>query len=196
MNGTPAARESLKSFYGYKETFGRETVWVSVPSELTFVHTNNPYDDEDGRRGENALDGDATLGNTQSRLENEESYTENRRQAEYAFNASAYPAYATHGLEALSAVASQDQYNYAPPPAQMTQLEATVSLGSQHVISPQDQHATPSQNLDFILNPTGQMSPPNNIDPRLHSETPSQHAGAPLRSPEQSMQSSTHVRAA
>ena len=48
MNGDPVSRESLKNFYGYKETFGRDSVWVPVPQELTFITTNNPYDDEDG----------------------------------------------------------------------------------------------------------------------------------------------------
>ena len=48
MNGDPVSRESLKNFYGYKETFGRESVWVPVPSKLEFITTTNPYEDEDG----------------------------------------------------------------------------------------------------------------------------------------------------
>ena len=79
----------------------------------------------------------------------------------------AYPAYATHGLEALSAVASQDQYSYAPPPAPMGQHD---SASSEH--SPQRAPSTTSQNLEFILNPTSDTidQENKNIDPRLHSQ--------------------------
>ncbi|KAI7327363.1 hypothetical protein KC315_g7176, partial [Hortaea werneckii] len=109
----------------------------------------------------------------------------------------AYHGYATHGLEALSAVASsQDQYSYAPPPATMGQNEdvsqhsysqvtpSPQQIGAtpnQHQMdaTPNQQHvdATPNQhgNLDFILNPAsaGGMTPAEpNIDPQLNTGTP------------------------
>ena len=46
MNGEDWGEGNLKSFYGYKETFEKETTWVDVPPQLTFLHTNNPYEDD------------------------------------------------------------------------------------------------------------------------------------------------------
>jgi hypothetical protein len=176
MNATPAAEGSLKNFYGYKETFAKETTWVQVPRELKFVHTNNPYEDD--------LDGGYADGDTSFMTDMSEAYGDGHvrdhyeQELERALTQAAYPQYATQGLEALSAVASQDQYSYAhaPPPAPMTQPEHSPQ---QHFSTahPQQGHSTASQNLDFILNPTSAgaaMSHSNNsnIDPRLHSEHP------------------------
>lgn len=175
MNGEE--QDSLKSFYGYKETFKKSTTWVDIPEQLTFVHTNNPYEEDE------VVDADADNTNHGPQLHTQNPFDESQI-AQYGIGTisqASYPAYATHGLEALSAVASQDQYSYAAISHQRT--------GSQHsqttnAMSPQ--HTTPSQNLDFILNPASNLSPPdsNNIDPRLHSQTP---IGPPHNSP-------THVR--
>lgn len=160
--------EGLKSFYGYKETFGPNSIWVEVPRELTFVHTSNPYNDPEEPLGYMAVDGDASADGVRY----EAPYNQHTPSYHHQLSSAAYPAYATHGLEALSAVASQDQYNYAPPAAQMSRHERTPS----QTASPNQQHpgATPStsQNLDFILNPSSTLSPSSNIDPRLHAETP------------------------
>ena len=176
MNATPHAEGSLKSFYGYKETFAKETTWVQVPRELKFVHTNNPFEDD--------LDGGYADGDTSFMTEMSEAYGDGHvrdpyeQELERALRQEAYPQYATQGLEALSAVASQDQYSYAhvPPPAPMTQPEHSPH---QHFSTahPQQGNSTASQNLDYILNPTSAaaaMSHSNNsnIDPRLHSEHP------------------------
>ncbi|CAK4031599.1 hypothetical protein DOTSEDRAFT_68677 [Lecanosticta acicola] len=171
-------QESLKSFYGYKETFGKSTTWVEIPKDLTFVHTSNPYEDEEGE--------DLSL------LTAIPAAADNDARREHAYSSmsqASFPAYATHGLEALSAVASRDHYNYAPPP--MTHHERTTSTShhSKSSTSPQHTHPTPSQNLDFILNPTSTLSPAeSNIDPQLHSQTPT--AGPP------SQPSPSHVRTA
>lgn len=179
MNGGEQGDSSLKSFYGYKETFGKSAQWVDIPRDLTFVHTSNPYEDEDG---------EATGGST---LPGHSSLDDSRRESDLSLNHPAYPAYATHGLEALSAVASQDQYSYGAPPAQMGHHERTTSLHSrpsQAATSPQQSHATPSQNLEFILNSTSNLSPAeSNIDPRLHSQTPTGAAPTSHHSP-------SHVR--
>lgn len=180
MNGGAQDDGSLKSFYGYKETFGKGAQWVSIPKDLTFVHTNNPYEDEEG---------DGTV--VDNSLQGYTSFEDVRRESDLRISQASYPAYATHGLEALSAVASQDQYSYGVPPAQMGQHEQTASLHSrpsQAAASPQQSNATPSQNLDFILNPSSNLSTAeNNIDPRLHSQTPT----AP---PSTSHHSPSHVR--
>lgn len=173
MNGDPVSRESLKNFYGYKETFGRDSVWVPVPQELTFITTNNPYDDEDGSGHPPPVMDDSLVHNGMNFDANRDtSDGELARQLAQA----AYPAYATHGLEALSAVASQDQYNYAPPPAPMGAHDAAASM--QHPSSPQQSHETISQSLDSLLNVQATQpsltSPPPNIDPRLHSVDPTQ----------------------
>ena len=167
MNSNNHGEGSLKNFYGYKETFAKETTWVEVPSELKFVHTSNPYDDEEDSRY-------AAEGDTSFMMDGSGRYDDRGPGNEYELAQAAYPAYAAHGLEALSAVASQDQYSYAPPPAPMTQHEQSPH---QHfsTSSPQQGQATTTQNLDFILNPTtagAVPTSPSNIDPRLHSELP------------------------
>ena len=174
MNSTPQAEGNLKSFYGYKETFAKETTWVQVPRELKFMHTNNPYEDD--------LDGGYADGDESFMTDMSQSYGDGPVRDHYeqelarALTQAEYPQYATQGLEALSAVASQDQYSYAhaPPPAPMTQPEQSPHQNFA-TVHPQPGHSV-SQNLDFILNPTSAgaaMSHSNNsnIDPRLHSET-------------------------
>ncbi|GIZ39550.1 hypothetical protein CKM354_000293000 [Cercospora kikuchii] len=167
MNGSE--QDGLKSFYGYKETFAKSTTWVQVPPELTFVHTNNPYEDDDADDPTSSLQDTRDLSSSS------------------AFDA--YPAYATHGLEALSAVAT-DQYTYAPHPPAMGGHERTSSHTSQPQQQQQQQQlATSGLGLDFILNPASQNVSPvtaegqSNIDPQLNSHSPTTQ----LRSP-------THVR--
>lgn len=161
-------QESLKSFYGYKETFGKSTKWVEVPKDLTFVHTSNPYEDEEG---EDITLLTATTGTGEEDGRQDEAYST------LGLNQTSYPAYATHGLEALSAVASRD-YNYAPaaPSASLNQHDGptSTSQASPSTTSPQRTQITPSQHLDFILNPTSSgLSPTeSNIDPQLHPQTP------------------------
>lgn len=150
--------DGLKSFYGYKETFGKSTTWVEIPKDLTFVHTNNPYEDEDGED------------NSVFDQHGQHGFSHGHHAQDFTIDQSSYPAYATHGLEALSAVAVQGQYNtYAPQPAPMSQHERTTS---QSTTSVQQSHATTSQNIDFILNPPSALSPAESaLDPRLHSPT-------------------------
>ena len=191
MNASELGEGSLKNFYGYKETFTRETTWMPVPRELKFVHTNNPYEDDE--------DGGYADGDTSFMTDMSERYEEGHGRSDYEFARelaqAAYPAYATHGLEALSAVASQDQYSYAPPPAPMTSAEHSPHQQFP-TANPQQSHAPASQNLDFILNPTSSgaaVSPSNNsnIDPRLHSETPVSEEPGPSH---RHVQSSERVR--
>ena len=147
---------------------------MPVPSELTFLHTNNPYEDEENS-------GFAAEGDTSFITEDGGRYEDRTAENEYELAQATYPAYATHGLEALSAVASQDQLRYAPPPAPMSQHDQE---------SNQHSNAATTKDLEYILNPAtaGASSNPN-IDPRLHSEQgvsqPEQTGSAPQQSAEQ-----------
>ncbi|EGP91270.1 uncharacterized protein MYCGRDRAFT_66114 [Zymoseptoria tritici IPO323] len=164
---------SLSSFYGYKETFTREAQWVPVPKDLTFVHTSNPYEDE-LEDGEDASS--LTLGTNQANIDHAP-----RRESDISMLVpTSFPAYAANGLAALSAIATQEnQYSYAPPP---------VPVGHSRTIATAAQNqSTPSQNLDFILNPTSHLSPTATaIDPRLNSPTP------PASTPSQQSHVRTH----
>ena len=180
---------SLKNFYGYKETFGKNTTWVDVPRELTFVHTSNPYEDGDDGPGGS---GGYAEGDTSFMTDGDERYGAHRAGHEYQLAQAAYPTYATQGLEALSAVASRGQYNYAPTPPTLSQHAHTSPPHS--AISPQS-HATARPNLDYILNPASasSVSPAlTNIDPHLHADTPSTHHS--IASPEARQPKLEHVR--
>ena len=176
MNGDPVSRESLKNFYGYKETFGRGTIWVPVPHKLTFITTNNPYDDEEGSaHPTTALEDNIVHNGLAFDTNQDTSDGEFARQLAQAAYPQAEYSYPTHGLEALSAVASsQDQYNYAPPPAPMGSHDTSSALP--HVSSPQQSHETLMQSLDSFVNGNQHTitSPSPNIDPRLGDLQPQQ----------------------
>lgn len=183
LNGQELSEGNLSSFYGYKETFGKGTTWVDVPRDLTFVHTSNPYEDEpELEEYERYAEGDTSL---MSEVGARNS-TSRGGMTDYDFGQSSYPAYAaTQGLEALSAVASRDEYSYAPPAAPMHSQEAATS----------PQQAPPVQNLDFILNPSagGEAVPPANLDPQLHSQKPGGDATASANA-DSDVQQQNHVR--
>ncbi|KAK5126697.1 hypothetical protein LTR85_009631 [Meristemomyces frigidus] len=197
MNGSVGSDGDggLKSFYGYKETFGEGVVWVDIPRDLKFVHTK-PYDDDYGE--EDATGGDevsgqagyalAALAQTATRQE------DGRRTLDTQLEHVTFGQYATHGLEALSAVASQDPYNnFQIPPPVTGHVEQAPS---NHSASPQHTTVTPSQhsNLDFILNPAAAITPAeSNIDPSLNVVTRVNSGQAPPpQTPQQ--HSASHVR--
>ena len=190
MNAGEQGEGSLKSFYGYKETFGRNATWVDIPRELTFVNTTNPYEDgEDGPGGS----GGYAEGETSFLSDAGAQFDRRGDSGVYELAQAAYPVYATHGLEALSAVASQDQYNYAPPPAPMTQQEQ--SSPQQATMHAQHSQGASSQNIEYILNPASvtTTSPAvSNLDPQLHSPTSLTHPT--ISSPETHHQNFEHVR--
>ena len=158
-----------------------------MPKDLTFVHTDNPYNDAEDNRVEEGYTtnpgilgaGGGGGGEDDGKYDDGGVYSGLMQAAQ-----AAYPAYAAHGLEALSAVASQDQYSYAPPPTTMDHHQQ-----QQHVHGDEGQAlanpGSPSQsaqmsalpNLEFILNPSGSGRDAHagtegeNIDPRLHGES-------------------------
>lgn len=188
LNGEELSEGNLSSFYGYKETFGKGTTWVDVPLDLTFVHTSNPYEDDPeleqyGGFGEGDTGDTSFLPGTPGRHSSSRAGI-----TDYDFSHSSYPAYAaTQGLEALSAVASRDEYSYAPPAGPTHQQDTARS--------PQQGQAGPTQNLDYILNPSGggEAIPPANLDPQLHSQITSRDA-AGSSSGEGDVQQQNHVR--
>ncbi|KAF2483912.1 hypothetical protein BDY17DRAFT_249552 [Neohortaea acidophila] len=192
MNAEDHGEGSLKNFYGYKETFGKHTTWVEIPKDLTFVHTSNPYDDGDDRPGGIAGydDGDTTF-----MTDDLASFHDTHAGAELDLHPTTYPSYATHGLEALSAVASQDQYSFAPPPSSMDTHDQTSPRQSA-VQGLQPGPPATSQNIDYILNPSsakGASPAISNLDPQLHSPTNSAKQ-AYVSSPEAHQSPFEHVR--
>ncbi|KAK5732935.1 hypothetical protein LTR17_010068 [Elasticomyces elasticus] len=161
---------SLKSFYGYRETFAKSTTWVDVPPTLKFVHTNNPYEDEEGAEVTRPDSDHVTTGNehfsAQPPALAERTRTPGDERHGHAWETMRTPSsatYAMHGLEALSAaVASQDLYSYEAP---MT----STSPGQQMYTTPGPLH----NNLDFILNHNTEdiTSSNTNVDPALHVPT-------------------------
>lgn len=161
---------------------------MQVPRDLTFIHTSNPYEDDPeleqyGGYGDEDTSFMTKAGRRQSNLQDPT--------ADFDFGqSSSYPAYAaTQGLEALSAVASRDEYSYAPPMVSPNRRETTG--GSLQ------QQAQPIQNLDFILNPSvaDEHIPPTNLDPQLHPRTPVRETAGPITADGDALQQSpNHVR--
>lgn len=184
MNSAEAP--NLTSFYAYKNTFDRDSVWLDIPSTgenfypyffrssyssvaVTFVNVQDPY----------TLPSSPELDEEPTRLLH--SLNEHHaRDAAASHTLPAEPAETpTGGLEALSAAAL-----YMPSEAGMMQgygqypednLEDLQSppmddtIGVAATLSPQIQTGlTPSSgNLDFILNPTSTLS--SSVDPSLGS---------------------------
>lgn len=137
-------QESLKSFYGYKETFTKAAQWVPVSKDLTWIHTSNPYDDIEEHDREQQRPHEAAETYPQGHAD-----TNDLSQADY----SAF----TEGLAALSAVASEEQYSNAPSSASMERAPTQNPLA-----------ASSTQQLEFILNPASRMATANHeIDPQL-----------------------------
>ncbi|KAK5697417.1 hypothetical protein LTR97_007555 [Elasticomyces elasticus] len=161
---------SLKSFYGYRETFAKSTTWVDVPPTLKFVHTNNPYEDEEGAEATRPDSDLITTSNENFPAQppaitgrTRTSGDERHGQSWETNRTPSSATYAMHGLEALSAaVASQDPYSYGAPVTSTSPQQIYTTPGPLH------------NNLDFILNHnTEDITPTNiNIDPALHTTPP------------------------
>ena len=179
MNGSEG---SLKNFYGYKETFGAEVVWVDIPRDIKFVHTN-PYNDDfgddetaSGAEFQARAQQPADLAALAQSADQQESSRVRLASLHRTSSQAQYGPYETHGLEALSAVATQNHYSFQnelPRPAQLSPSEQRVSIQSTR--SPPQSNTTTSQHghLDFILNPSSIITPTEiNIDPTLQLASP------------------------
>ncbi|TVY65642.1 Transcriptional regulatory protein moc3 [Lachnellula suecica] len=158
MNGAPGTGEvdegngKLGGFYAYRNTFDEHNVWVDVPKIVTFHNVLDPFNMEPTPEPEyHPASPPIPAPRIDERPENNSYYNMQFDQAS--------------GLEALSAAATSNM-QYARPfsAAAQSPLDAITSPHS-------------SNNLNFILNPTGPdgsigvASPP--IDPSLITSHPS-----------------------
>lgn len=174
LNAIEGGEANLKNFYGYKETFNKDATWVDVPKELKFIYTNNPYEDSEDviDAGEaNRPEGQGATLEAVLPQQHDGANSANEQLVRVG-----YPEYATQGLEALSVVASQNQYNYASSPPAMTQDEQlTLQRALQQASGELEvSHPASNQRLGYISNPASSKtvdSEPSNIDPDLSSVT-------------------------
>ena len=186
MNGDS---DELKNFYGYKETFGKHTTWVDIPHELTFLHTNNPYeDDEDGPGGTGLFE----AGIADVKIEDHEPYYRPQHDEEPT-RVRSMSHIRAFGAQTLNPVSghSQTAYNGIAPPLsnQNAMSSPRQSAGAQ-----QYSHPIHNRNLDYILNPLPTSPPPvtlNQTDPHLHARSPSTQTS--IASPE-AFHNLEHVR--
>lgn len=178
---------------------------MKVPQNLTFVTTTNPYEDEGI---ETAMSGPARAESQQPQSSHQQSVDDEfaSRLAALADNATryqdaerhdgvpAFQSYPTSGLEALSAVASQDHYSYSP----MTQIheQRSKSAHMSMATSPPQQlrRATlPQPDIRAVLDGGVNVTPgDSNIDPRLHTESVASPATGAASTVQQ--QTTIHVR--
>ncbi|KAL9113375.1 MAG: hypothetical protein Q9227_002416 [Pyrenula ochraceoflavens] len=168
MNGDEAspAANTLGSFYSYKNTFDRNSVWVDIPpegtkayplhmlctkaSKVTFVNIQNPYEEDLDRSSENPHD--------HTRLDWHHMDPGYQRVTGEL---------ASHGLEALSVAASRDAYHFVPMPGHHN---------TQEPLSPHYQH---HYNLGSILNPSDPPIDPNLQPPPQNPNTKVEHMELP-----------------
>ncbi|CEJ62155.1 hypothetical protein PMG11_10663 [Penicillium brasilianum] len=158
---TPEGRGDLKGFYSYKNTFDKDSVWLAVPKHVIFVDNSDPYA-EDLEIAESSAIALAQARNARwgsgSRTSDADS----------------------HGLEALSAVASHDRFPYSPM-AQSVSDSLSYPSPNHPRSSAMPPPASPSisisassnnTNINFLLNPSHSLSP---VDPSM---TPDQRSAS------------------
>lgn len=177
MNGGAVGPEgNLQRFYGYKETFGKDSVWVDIPQQrmyplhdmfssspaeslmrsVVFVHTTNPYDDS--QSPEPSVQPTDSTAKTAPRIA-----TANQPRSEMSiFEVQS----STHGLEALSAVASVENYSYQST-LPHSGHQRSYSQSASHTVYGQTVPPSSSQDWNALVNQSisGPLSP--QIDPRL-----------------------------
>lgn len=191
MNGTGGGSGgdgNLPGFYSYKNTFSPDSVWLEIPKKgayllrghwrhlltqtVTFVDVTDPYAEE-------ALDPALTSPDT--------SISAPPTRADWGLDA-AYRSrsnqVAAHGLEALSAAASRDRGSFPQTqPSHHDMASTAISYMAQNLHnSPSSPISTrrhvhlshspttsinSTNNINFLLNPQGSLSPP--IDPTLRN---------------------------
>ncbi|KAJ5833228.1 transcriptional regulator family: Fungal Specific TF [Penicillium riverlandense] len=152
---------NLKGFYSYKNTFHKDSVWLSIPKDVIFVDNSDPYAD----------DLEASLAEPGQSQRRWGSVTTDSRPSDAE----------THGLEALSAAVASHDHRFPYSPLD----HHSVSADSPSYHSPNQTRAMPppaspsislpsnssttnhnsNSNLNFLLNPSHSMSPP--IDPSI-----------------------------
>ncbi|KAF7714198.1 Fungal Zn(2)-Cys(6) binuclear cluster domain-containing protein [Penicillium ucsense] len=145
----PEGRGELKGFYSYKNTFNKDSVWLDIPKHVIFVDNSDPYA-EDLEIAESSAIALAQARNQRWGSTSKSSDTD------------------SHGLEALSAVASHDRFAYSPM-AQSTPETISYPSPNRSRSSMMPPPASPSvsisaasnnTNINFLLNPSNSISPP------------------------------------
>ncbi|KAL1311116.1 hypothetical protein AAFC00_001320 [Neodothiora populina] len=131
-----ATLSTLRNFYGYKETFGKDNIWVAVPKQLTFVNTTNPYKDPGS-----PIPNSPRYATQAEPPDPSHEYVAWRAEAGNGAYSTAQGA--TTGLEALSAAASGDSYldtmresNRPSLTPRIAATQATTHLASAGDLSP------------------------------------------------------------
>ncbi|KAJ6004774.1 transcriptional regulator family: Fungal Specific TF [Penicillium herquei] len=156
---TPEGRGNLKGFYSYKNTFDKDSVWLDIPKHVIFVDNSDPYADD----LETSLAESSAMALAQSR---------NQRWGSGSRASDAE----THGLEALSAVASHDRFPYSPLDHPSVSDSVSYPSPSRSRGSAMPPPTSPSMslsassnntNINFLLNPSHSLSP--SVDSTLHA---------------------------
>ncbi|KAG8623788.1 hypothetical protein KVT40_008764 [Elsinoe batatas] len=144
---------SLERFYGYKESFGKESVWVDVPQDLTFVHISDPYSIDPTQEAASSL---ASASAAYHRHPSSSAGTFARPDRTTS----------NHALETLSAVATG--HGYTPSAAS----DHLTPSSSQPGPSPQPPHSGSVRDLNYILNQNSPVTSLPSIDPQLNPLSP------------------------
>ena len=191
--GNEADGGGLKSFYSYKNTFPRESIWVEVPKQGMSRHL---YEDESNARSVTFIDNSdpwaEDMDDIPPSLNEPNHSTEWSPDTEYHDPAST----AAHGLEALSTAATAGPYHFfqqASPDGRETPAGMRfATAASPTIMSPNTparlstfhpQNSPPAllpssanNNIHFLLNPPSGMTPP--IDPSLQSPPVVRHSSS------------------
>lgn len=181
MNTAAAAQEGrgdLKGFFSYKDSFHKDSVWLDIPKHGTnssisgysrlplltltltsyaiviFVDNSDPYatDLESSLAESNAL----ALAQSRNQRWGSDSRTSDAD---------------SHGMDSLSAVASQDRFPYSPHslPDSMSYpspVRSRASAMPPPTSPPLSMSSHNNTNINFLLNPANSLSPP--VDPIAH----------------------------
>ncbi|CAI7578799.1 unnamed protein product [Penicillium pancosmium] len=159
MNTNAAAQEGrgdLKGFFSYKDSFDKDSVWLDIPKHVIFVDNSDPYATD----LETSLAESSALALAQSR---------NQRWGSGSRASDAE----SHGLEALSAVASHERFPYSPHSVPDSMSYPSPNRSRSSAMPPPtspplslSSNNNTNTNINFLLNPANSLSPP--VDPLGH----------------------------
>ncbi|KAJ5099325.1 transcriptional regulator family: Fungal Specific TF [Penicillium argentinense] len=171
-------RGDLKGFFSYKDSFDKDSVWLDIPKHVIFVDNSDPYATD----LESSLAESSALALAQSR---------NQRWGSGSRASDAD----SHGLDALSAVASHDRLPYSPHSISDSMSYPSPNRSRSSVMPPPTSPplslsaSSNNTNINFLLNPSNSLSPP--VDPITH---PAGQRSASLPSRPAAVHRTTEVR--
>ncbi|KAL2867132.1 uncharacterized protein BJX67DRAFT_104863 [Aspergillus lucknowensis] len=176
-------RGSLKGFYSYKNTFGKDSVWLDIPKHVIFVDNSDPY----------AQDLEAALSESEAAILAANSQSVGWEGPQITSGGSSE----ARGLDALSAIATHDRLSYPAlavdqqsvstadsstipfssiPVPHHNQIPRTVPAQISPPLSIHSDNGNNNSNINFLLNSSHSISPP--VDPSIQQTTESR--GSPL----------------